>query len=382
MRSIVVRLRMLIVMPLFFSACAGAPTSASTVPSPPATTASAPTATTAPPSINSVPSTSAARGADGQIVFEDAGDNDGRSQIWIEDADGSNVRKLVSDDDTDSSPALSPDGRQVVFYKDSGDGFGRIMIVDVDGSDLHELDTGSRAMGCDAWVEGDGWSPDGSRLAFTRTCFVGGDFVKGDFAGQGLWTINVDGTGLREVTHNVPSKPCPPPDYCVHLEDHRAGWSPDGKQLVFERIDTSTDPERAAIFTIGIGGKHLRQVTPWTLDGNDPDWSPDGTLIVFNATAEPSPTQNIYTIHPDGTTLKQLTSGLPAFGDGGQSTFHPSWSPDGTQILFSHSPARADDGSDDWGFVDLFVMNRDGSELHVLAKTSLHENHAFWGPRP
>jgi Tol biopolymer transport system component len=180
----------------------------------------------------------------------------------------------------------------------------------------------------------------------------------------------------------VPSKPCPPPDYCVHLEDHRAGWSPDGKQLVFERIDTSTDPERAAIFTIGIGGKHLRQVTPWTLDGNDPDWSPDGTLIVFNATAEPSPSQNIYTIHPDGTSLKQLTSGLPAFDDGGQSTFHPSWSPDGTQILFSHSPARADDESSDWGFVDLFVMNRAGSDLHVLAQTALHENHAFWGPGP
>jgi len=53
----------------------------------------------------------------------------------------------------------------VVFYRDSGDGFGRIMIVNVDSSDLHELDTGSRAKGCDAGVEGDGWSPDGRRLA-------------------------------------------------------------------------------------------------------------------------------------------------------------------------------------------------------------------------
>jgi Tol biopolymer transport system component len=35
---------------------------------------------------------------------------------------------------------------------------------------------------------------------------------------------------------------------------------------------------------------------------------PDGTLIAFNASAEPSPTQNIWTIRPDGSGLAQLTT--------------------------------------------------------------------------
>ena len=109
----------------------------------------------------------------------------------------------------------------------------------------------------------------------------------------------------------------------------------------------------------------------WSVDGNDPDWSPDGTEIAFNASAEPSPTQNIWTIHPDGTGLTQLTT----YDEDGQATFHPSWSPDGSRILFSHSPS-----TDGWG--DFFVMDRDGSNQRVIAHTAIHENHGQWGPSP
>jgi Tol biopolymer transport system component len=320
---------------------------------------------------------------EGQIVFEDVGDNFAHTQIWVENADGSSVRKIVSDDLTDNAVSLSPDGKAVVFYQAYTDQLeaaladprlmGAIMAVNVDGTDLHEIDTGSRARRCDAGPEGtNAWSPDGRRLAYTRTCFES----DGSFVGQGLWTINLDGTRPREVTHNTPNGPCPPPyNDCLRHEDHRASWSPDGTRLAFARIDTSYTPERSAIFTISVDGKSLHQVTAWSLDANDPDWSPDGALIVFNSPAEAGRDQNIFTIRPDGSGLTQLTSGLSTYPDGGQGTYHPSWSPDGTQILFSHSPATG-------GFADLFVMDRDGSDVHVLGKTVLQENHAEWGRSP
>ena len=52
-----------------------------------------------------------------------------------------------------------------------------------------------------------------------------------------------------------------------------------------------------------------------------------------------------------------------------------SWSPDGKQIVFAHLPSTD-------GHSDLFVMNRDGSDAHLLAATHLWENSPNWGPLP
>ncbi|MEO6349047.1 MAG: hypothetical protein ABIP53_00140 [Candidatus Limnocylindrales bacterium] len=295
----------------------------------------------------------------GQIVFDDYKVSAIGTQIWIENADGTGVRQLVDDDATDWTPSLSPDGKRVAFYSLADPTkAGVIMLVNADGTGLTELGAGGAALGCDDDPEGDAWSPDGERIAFARYCFD----AAGTFKRSGIWTINVDGTDAREVTRRTPADT---------YEDHRATWSPDGERLAFVRIDLSVSPEKSAIFTVRTDGTDLQQVTPWELDANDPDWSPDGALIAFNSPAECCDDQNIYVVAPDGSALRQLTSGLSTFDDGGQGTYHPSWSPDGAQILFSHSPATD-------GFADLFVINRDGSDMHVLADSHIHENHADW----
>jgi Tol biopolymer transport system component len=292
-------------------------------------------------------------------VFEDDPQGGQLSQVWIENADGSNVRKVVSDAFTDFAASPSPDGRTILFYRVAPPPSqvpGVMMIVNVDGSGLHEVKVGDQARGCDDGPEGDSWSPDGKRIVYVRFCFD----RAGQFVESAIWTIGPDGTDAHRVTRHLPAD---------QVEDHRVGWSPDGKSLTFERIDISVTPERAAIFTIGTDGKNLHQVTPWSLDGNDPDWSPDGSLIAFNASAEPSPTQNIYTIHPDGTGLAKLTT----YEEPKQATYHPTWSPDGAHILFSHAPSTG-------GWADFYVMDADGGNQVVLAHTELHENHGTWGP--
>ena len=170
---------LLVAAVLVLSACAAAPTHPSSGSSPPVVPVAS--ATTPIRSDKPTSGTTATPTVDGQIVFEDAGRDFQFSQIWIENADGSNVRQLVSDDFTDGGPSLSRDGRHLLFYQGYPGSleevladpnlFGRIMLVNVDGSGLHELQTGNRANRCDASAEGDAWSPDGRRVVFTRTCF-------------------------------------------------------------------------------------------------------------------------------------------------------------------------------------------------------------------
>ena len=296
----------------------------------------------------------------GQIVFEDYHIDAERHQVWI--ADGFGVRHLVSSTSDDARPSLSPDGKTVLFTR-YGDGPDQAYLVNVDGSNLRKFPECPRQ--CDP--EGDAWSPDGRMLAVDSA--FGFTNANGDFSVKdvSIWIVNVDGTGLREVTNNPLGS---------SFEDHRPVWSPDGKHLAFARTDDSRNPVRKAIFMVAIDGTDLVQVTPWKLDANEPDWSPDGARIAFSSPGEalqPGREQNIFTIHPDGTGLIQLTAHLEAAPDGAQGTFDPSWSPDGMRLIFTHIPSFD-------GPADLYVMNADGSDLHVLARTSdLNESHAVWG---
>jgi len=110
----------------------------------------------------------------------------------------------------------------------------------------------------------------------------------------------------------------------------------------------------------------------------DPHWSPDGALIVFQSPPDPSDhsSQNIFTIRADGSGLTQLTAGLEPAPPGLEGAFHPSWSPDGRQIVFARFPGSTPTAA------SLFVMNADGKGLHLLAPTILDQNAPEWGPLP
>ena len=300
--------------------------------------------------------------ARGQIVFQ--GPINDRWQIFIEQADGSNVRRLVTSGDDDLAPSISPDGKRVAFFRIPANGSpDEIFVVNVDGSDLHPIDVSGctgNCLGDDA--EGHAWSPSGTQIVFERALLDASGKVN-----VGLWLMNIDGTGAHQITQL---------NMAVESEDHRPAWSPDATRLVFQRIDTTVSPEQDALFSVRVDGTDLRQITPWALNANDPDWSPDGALIAFQSPAEANQggNQNIYTIQPDGTGLTELTAGLSSHR-GLQGTFHPSWSPDGTQLVFSHSPSTA-------LRADLYEMNRDGTGLHVVRHTVLNENAPDWGTAP
>ena len=365
MRPVVTRLFNLTVLVAVVASCAGEVASPSTAPSPSARSQTAsPSSVLSPtpaPSLSPSAKASPARAKpEGQIVFYDDGSVTSHQQLYIVQADGSDMRPLLASEFDDYKPSLSPDGTKVVFgrifHQYLPDESAQIFVVNVDGSGLKQLDKKCLKPKCiEGLPDGLAWSPDGTRIAFYRLLAD----AAGNIIGEGLWVMKADGTGAHEVIHH---------NLASNASDGQAAWSPDGKRLVFIR----DAPEGKAIFTASVDGTDVRQVTPWKLNANDPAWSPDGTLIAFQSPADPTEgvEQDIYTIHPDGSGLTDLTGTL---GLGG--TNHASWSPDGSQIVFAHFPSTN-------GVSDLFVMNRDGSDIHLLAATPLNENAPAWGPAP
>ena len=91
-----------------------------------------------------------------------------------------------------------------------------------------------------------------------------------------------------------------------------------------------------------------------SISGRFPDWSPDGTKIVFTG-IPPGASEEIFVINADGTGLMRLTNGS------GSTSMSPKWSPDGSRIVFQRQHTR-NDATGEAG-IDIYVMNAVGGEL-------------------
>jgi len=74
------------------------------------------------------------------------------------------------------------------------------------------------------------------------------------------------------------------------------------------------------------GSGEANALTDSPLYSTDPNWSPDGTKIVFAGSSMPT-AMDVYVMNSDGSGLCQLTSN-------GETDYNPEWSPDGNQIAF------------------------------------------------
>jgi serine/threonine protein kinase len=183
----------------------------------------------------------------------------------------------------------------------------QLYLVNADGTDLTQL-TNMDNGACQP-----SWAPDGTRLVFISPCLGRGEIFETIYNESSLYIINVDGTGLKQLT------PSPGSDF-------EPAWSPDGKQIAF----TSVRGGFRQIYTLDVDSLVVTLLTNTTdaIESSQPSWSPDGTKIVY--TVKRVGAYQVWSMNSNGQEAIQLVRSGQDLWD-----YSPAWSPDGRTIFFS-----------------------------------------------
>ena len=271
------------------------------------------------------------------------------------------------------TPIAVLDGEPWIVYQWDPERGQGLYLMRPDGSDSHEI-----APELTGEAGGPDWSPDGERIAF--------ELMVDDNVFE-IWTVKADGTDPQMLLA-CEAAPCVQVGVPAwsSVEYVNARWSPDGKQVVFTINRYATPPTNESLLGSSIAivkadgseADSPRILTDPSMFGSHPDWSPDGRRIVFithglGFDADWTKASNLYTIDPDGTGMTQVTR----FGDNDTRVGTPSWTPDGTRILFVHILRNVSnpDGDRHAAFID-----PDGSNLSVLSEA--YATHPRLRPTP
>jgi TolB protein len=276
--------------------------------------------------------------------------------------DGTGERQITTPDAAfgDDYPDFSADGSTIAFQRctEAAAEDCRVFTVRPDGTGLRTVGLchGHEVPPRCADASYPAMAPNGRRIAFVR---ASGRILEDQFQHQGISTMRSDGSGVRRVTE---------PRSRTAI-DEEPQWSSDGRRIVFVRANLTAKPVgRKAIFVVRPDGGGLHRVTPWSLDAGDgPVWSPDDSRILFQSPANDDfLNSNLYTIHPDGTHLEQITHVAPT-----TSLYSSSFSLDGSSIAFGMAGVA--------GAADVYTMHADGTGVKPVTRTPLQDSAPDWG---
>jgi Tol biopolymer transport system component len=294
-----------------------------------------------------------------------------RTWVAIVNADGAGQRRLFPDaPPIQKVIAVAADGSRMIVQGmhegDDGAIYPWYYVTDLRGSEPQLLDTRCTQPCAGDWIGRFAFSPDGTRLAFVR--FFPTAPGEGDTSVIAVMDLASGEVTLLEST--ITGTPA-----LGDTEDPR--WSPDGRQLVFSRSSVGNDGLRTIVDTelyiVDADGSNLRQLVPTELFARDAQWSPDRSQILFTSAIETltlnefgllqnwHQLNDVYTVRPDGSDIRRLTSftdGPVPDQSGDLGPEQPTWTRDG-HIVFNRRVAEPTNPEET--FWELWVMAADGT---------------------
>jgi TolB protein len=239
--------------------------------------------------------------------------------------------------------ATLPGRNGAIAFED--DGTGQLYSVNPDGSSLRQL----THVVAPAFAGQPDWSPDAKRIAFIST-------LTGDFR---LYIMDSNGSHQVMVFDDGPG-----------FADFAPAFTPDGHRLVFQRCP----PEPlggCAIYSIGVTGKGLRALTHFKSGADEaldsgPAVAADGR-IAFGRTHFHGVQSQVYVMAADGSGAHPITA--PAL-----LATRPDWTPDGRHVLVHSNGFRNGDA--------VVRVRADGADVQSVTRPRFPHNDLFPSASP
>ena len=274
---------------------------------------------------------------------------DGNSEIYIMNPDGSEQVNLTQHPAEDYDPAWSPNGKQILFSSNR-DGPFDLYLMDADGTNIRKVFKNSK------YRRNPVWSPDGKSIAYEQGNPQRAKQIVGLFliprADLTIYIAALNGDSVERLT-----------------DGFNPSWSPDGREVAFAVGGRKGTP--LGIFDLRRRSQKtiLSKENPWI---TSPTWSPRGDKIVFAKLDGVSfdgqgflfsNESMLYIVNRDGTGLHQITK------DAGKRHSNPTWSPQGNELAYTVFGG---------GSFQIFKMDLDGRNSTQLTHQGRSNSRADW----
>jgi len=227
------------------------------------------------------------------------------------------------------SPAWSPDGNSIAYVAYDSSNNQQIFTINIDGTGKKQVTSDAKKKWGVTWLEDDI------------------SFLSYDTDGlEKIFLVHPDGSGMRKLLDEKTRQGRAPWDKPFGLAG--ASWNPAKKTILFTSYDPVTNEEK--VYQVNPDGTGKKQVITDKLRQWNPSWSPDGNSLVY-VSYDSRNIQQLFTASADGTNKTQITSDDLKKSD-------PNWGQGGILYVSTETALSAGD--------KLFIINPDGTGKKLL----------------